>query len=184
MARKHASWLLAAALVPLGPGVAAQQACNEMQENAAARFVATANATATLSGLEPPIEFRGLWDIAVNREFWEALTFEEKRSVAHNLGVWLNCVKRPMERDSQGKRLDKKDSFTVNILDMGTGRLVASLSHYGRFRIEGDGGSGRIPRASVEAAAKTAPGSVRALSTGIGPLDDEEGGRRPILTPV
>jgi len=109
-----------------GTGQAQQRVCTSANEAAAKQLVGAFN--------KDRIQIKAdakYGQVQVHPLLWTVADLDQKRILTHHLGVWLNCIHNP----SRG--LDELDSYSVVVVDMQSGRRLASIGIFRGFRIEG-----------------------------------------------
>lgn len=105
---------------------AQNRVCTPARKASAAELVKAAN--------ESQIQIRAdaqYGRVQVAPLLWTIADLDQKRILTHHLGVWLNCIHYP----SRGE--DELDSYSVTVVDMRSGRRLASIGVFRGFRIHG-----------------------------------------------
>ncbi len=117
-----------------------QVPCDSAKAAAAADLVATFNREAIAGGLGTVIDWRGmepgkgLRDTYVAPGLWAAMDARTKEITARSIGYWLNCTEIPRATEGEVHPSPREE---VKIFDLQSGQLLASVSFWGRFRVEG-----------------------------------------------
>ena len=78
------------------------------------------------------VKWNGGFDAQVHQILWSQLDLDRKETFTRMIGIWVNCVVMPRERD-----LPKRQTQAITIVDMMSGKKLATIGVFRGFRIIG-----------------------------------------------